>query len=254
VYHRIVNDDASLKDIPASARPYCLSKGRFIEHLDYLLNRGYRGIAVSEVFGISEKHAVGITFDDGLESDYVISFPELNKRGFRATFYIITARVGKRGYMSWDQIKEMKRSGQEIGSHSVTHPCLTDIDRHKLFRELTQSKNEIEEHLGEPIESFGIPYGFVNRNVVEAIIEAGYTSICTSKTALADPKTIPKVYGRYGIRRGDSMKTFKGIIERQALTLLKVNLKEEGKNFLKRFMGRQVWLVFREKILSSRLF
>ncbi len=254
VYHQIVPDEASLEDVPISARPYCLSRKRFIEQLDFLFNRGYKGIAISEVYGFKGNPVVGITFDDGLESDYFITFPELNKRMLIATFYIVTDYVGKRGYMNWEQIKELKRSGMEIGSHSMTHPCLLDLDRNTLLQELTYSKEEIEDRLGEHVESFGVPYGFVNQKVVETIFEAGYTNVCTSKTELADCTKIPKVYGRYGIRRGDSMKTFEGIVERHAFTLLKVSLKEEGKNFLKRFMGRQIWLAFREKILSSRLF
>ena len=254
VYHQIMPDGASLADIPVSTRPYCLSKGRFIEQLDFLLKQGYKGIAVSDIFGIEEKRTVGIAFDDGLESDYLISFPELDKRGFRATFYIITDCVGKRGYMNWGQIRELRRNGFEIGSHSVTHPCLLKLDRDILFKELTQSKQILEDRLGEPIESFGVPYGFINREIVEIIIETGYTTVCTSKTELVDSATIPKVYGRYGVRSGDSMKTFNVIVERQAFTLFKISLKEEGKNLLKRFMGRQVWLAFREKILSRGAF
>ena len=254
VYHQIVLDGDSLENVPAGARPYCLPKRIFIEQLDYLLNGGYKGIAVSEIFGSKENHAtVGITFDDGLESDYFISFQELSKRGFSATFYIITDRVGEKGYMGWDQIKELQHVGMEIGSHSKTHPCLLDLDRNTLLQELTYSKKEIEDRLGEHVESFGVPYGFVNQKVVETIFEAGYTNVCTSKTELANCTRIPKLYGRYGMRRGDSMETFKGIVGRHAFTLLKVSLKEEGKDFLKRFMGRQIWLAFREKILSGKL-
>ncbi len=154
--------------------------------------------------------------------------------------------------MDWEQIKELRRNGMEIGSHSMTHPCLLNLDRNILFQELTQSKLVLEEHLGEPIESFSVPYGFVDKKVVETIVEAGYKTVCTSNTELADTSTATKIYGRYGIRRGDSMKTFKGIVEKQAYALLKVYLKEEGKNCLKRFIGRQMWLAFREKCLSSR--
>lgn len=254
VYHRILSDGDSLVDIPVSARPYCLSKERFMEQLDYLLNQGYKSLAVSEVNDMRKNHTVGITFDDGLKSDYYVSFPELNKRGFRATFYIVTDYVGRNGYMNWKQVKELRHNGLEIGSHSVSHPCLLNLDRGTLFQELIQSKQVLEDHLGEPVESFGVPYGFVNQEIIESIIKAGYKTVCTSKTELIDPTRIPRVYGRYGIRRGDSMNTFKGIVEKKAFTLLKVNLKEEGKNCLKNFMGRRVWLAFRKKYLSSRIF
>ncbi len=35
------------------------------------------------------------------------AFPILNRYGFRATFYIITAFVGRPRYMTWDQVREL---------------------------------------------------------------------------------------------------------------------------------------------------
>jgi len=252
VYHRIISNEISIKDIPAVIRPYCLPGGRFAEHLDYLLNRGCKGISVSEVFGQKEFRVVGITFDDGWESDYIKAFPELEKRGFRATFYIVTGYVGRKNYMDWVQIKELKRKGMEIGSHSVTHPCLLDLDKDTILQEITQSKQVLEDHLGEPVESFGVPYAFVNRRIIETALKVGYETVCISNTWLADTAAVPKIYGRYGMRRGDSIETFKGIVERRPFELFKIAIKEEGKKCLKRLMGRQVWLAFREKLLSRR--
>lgn len=254
VYHQVVPDKAPMEEIPPSVRPYCLSQGKFIAQFDYLYNSGYKSTAVSEIYGLKEKHAVGITFDDGLESDYSISFPELEKRGFTATFFIVTDKVGEKGHMNWEHIRELKSCNMEIGSHSVTHPCFLDIGEDVLLQELTRSKQVLEDRLGVSTESFSVPYGFVNQKIIETALEVGYKTICTSATRLVDTESIPRVYGRYGIRRGDTLRNFKGIVEKQLYTMLKIKLEERGKDFLKRFMGREKWLAFREKVLSRRTY
>lgn len=250
VYHRIITDKTYLEGIPAVERPYCLSEGKYLEHLDYLQSQGYTGISISEVYGVKTSRVVGITFDDGFESDFFKAFPELEKRGFRATFYIVTGYVGKKDYMNWAQIKELKRRGMEIGSHSISHRYLLDLDYQTISNEFFQSKETLEGKLGEPVDSFSVPYGFVNQKIINIAFEVGYQTVCTSDTRLAKSVTLPKVYGRYGIRRTDSLQTFKGIVNRRTSTLLKIALKEEGKNNIKHIVGRRLWLAFREKLLS----
>ncbi len=252
VYHRIVSDETSLENIPVGGRPYCLSEQKFLEQLNYLLNHEYEGISVSEISGINHKKVIVITFDDGFESDYIFAFRELGKMNFRATFYIVTDCVGRKGYMNWTQIKELHHKGMEIGSHSVSHRCLLDLDRNEISRELRQSKKEIEDRLGLKVESFSIPFGFASQKIIEMAFEVGYETVCTSKARLVETNTFPRIYGRYGIRKSDSMKMVTGIIDKKPLTLLKINLMEKGKDFLKSFLGRRLWLTYRDKLLNVK--
>lgn len=252
VYHQIVTDGVSLMEIPVTARPYCLYRSKFIEQLEYLHTKEYKVITVSEVSGLKENNVVAVTFDDGMDSDYFITYPELIKRGFRATFYIVTNYVGKKGYMTWEQIKELKHAGMEIGSHSMSHPYLTDIDRDAILNELIQSKQVLESCLGESIESFGVPFGFVDNDIIKMAFEAGYKTVCTSNVEFVNSSKYPMNYGRFGIRRNNSIKTFKGIVDKKHITIIKIVIKEKFKDLLKRFMGKKTWLVFREKYLKIK--
>lgn len=67
-----------------------------------------------------------ITIDDGYESVYNIADPILRKYGFTATLFIYTDFVGvARGAITWDQLREMKGDGFEVGSHTLSHCDLT---------------------------------------------------------------------------------------------------------------------------------
>ena len=56
-------------------------------------------------------HPVILTFDDGYEDFYTAAFPVLQALQMKATSFIITGKAGWKGYMTWDQMREIDRSG-----------------------------------------------------------------------------------------------------------------------------------------------
>jgi peptidoglycan/xylan/chitin deacetylase (PgdA/CDA1 family) len=78
--------------------------------------------------------------------------------------------------MSWAELRMLADAGWEIGSHTATHPHLTQIDDATLRTELTRSKMACEQGLGRPCASIAYPYGDVDARVVAATAAAGYQS------------------------------------------------------------------------------
>ncbi|UCB44645.1 MAG: polysaccharide deacetylase family protein [Spirochaetota bacterium] len=81
-----------------------------------------------------KKAACSLTFDDGTRDQYMVAFPEMEKRNIKGTFFLITRLVRrsywmddklKRHLFSWDQARQLWVAGHEIGSHSRTHKDLT---------------------------------------------------------------------------------------------------------------------------------
>ena len=70
---------------------------------------------------------VCITFDDGCETDLLAAAPILKEFGFGATFYITVGFLGKPGYLSEAQVRNLSALGFEIGCHSLTHPYLPTL-------------------------------------------------------------------------------------------------------------------------------
>jgi peptidoglycan/xylan/chitin deacetylase (PgdA/CDA1 family) len=104
-------------------------------------------------------------------------------------------------FMSWDEVRALSRQGFDIGSHTVNHPILTEVDPDGLETELTESKRVIERELGMPCPYFAYPNGGpfdVSDRVIEAVRRAGYRFAFTVTGRLAvqgqSPYAIDRVY------------------------------------------------------------
>ncbi len=112
---------------------------------------------------------VTITYDDGILSTYNNGLPLMQKYGFVGTYYIISGVLNTSGYMTDQMVKNLYAGGNEIGSHTVTHPDLTSLTTTQLDQELSQSKNTLQQLIGTPVGNFAAPYGL-------------YTALTTTET------------------------------------------------------------------------
>ncbi len=68
-----------------------------------------------------------------------------------------------------------------IQSHTVNHPVLTNSTDKTLRFELSESKRQLEELIGEHIDSFSYPNGDVGSREISALKEAGYRYAFTTQ-------------------------------------------------------------------------
>jgi peptidoglycan/xylan/chitin deacetylase (PgdA/CDA1 family) len=182
----------------------------FASQMAYLKKNDYTPIsldeweqAVSGVIRLPRKPVV-ITFDDAWEDQYLNALPILGQYGFRATFYAYPAVIGHPAAMSWQQLKSLASAGHSIGSHSLSHARLTrlnpgetaDAFRVRIEHELTESKSQLEHHLGGKIEHFCYPYGYYSEEVIAGLQKAGYRT-ATTVNPMVNGRTTPAfVMGR----------------------------------------------------------
>jgi peptidoglycan/xylan/chitin deacetylase (PgdA/CDA1 family) len=76
--------------------------------------------------------------------------------------------------VSWEDLRDMRRAGFTIGSHTRSHVTLPMETRETIDEELAGSKAMLEQYLGEPIEHFCYPGGQFTADVVDAVARAGY--------------------------------------------------------------------------------
>jgi peptidoglycan/xylan/chitin deacetylase (PgdA/CDA1 family) len=79
--------------------------------------------------------------------------------------------------LNWEQVREMSANGQEFGSHSASHPVLTNLTPEMLQVELINSKARLEEEIQRPVIVMSYPDGnslAFNDNVIDAVRNAGY--------------------------------------------------------------------------------
>ena len=183
-YHKIDNTFISL-----AVRP-----DDFDTQMKYLSENGYHTISPDELYdslagtGELPDNPVMITFDDGYEDNYVNAYPILKKYGFKATIFVVTSFLdkNKKGYMSWDQAREMDTNGISIQSHTVDHKSMTDLTDDQLRMELVDSKKKAEKELGHPVNYMAYPTGTYNLHIAQMVKEAGYKAAFTIKYGNVD--------------------------------------------------------------------
>jgi peptidoglycan/xylan/chitin deacetylase (PgdA/CDA1 family) len=128
---------------------------------------------------------VSITWDDGVESQYTKAFPLHKKYNLPGSFFLISGDLDKDFYMTTAQAKEVQSAGNELGSHTVTHPHLPSLKPNAIEKELRQSQSDLRTKFGTSFQDFVTPYGEYNDQVMTVIkkyykahrsVEVGYNA------------------------------------------------------------------------------
>jgi peptidoglycan/xylan/chitin deacetylase (PgdA/CDA1 family) len=85
----------------------------------------------------------------------------------------------------------------EIGSHSETHPFLTDLPEREQRREIEESKQALEGLLSWPVVHFSYPHGSVSEVTRRLVAEAGYSCGCRSGADVVRPGSDPFALPRF---------------------------------------------------------
>ena len=129
---------------------------------------------------VSGREDVRLTFDDGNESDVEIALPRLAERGLTAEFFPLAGRLGQRGYLDRDGLRELVRAGMRIGSHGWEPRDWRRLDDRHARRELTDAPKLLGDLCGEPVRRFSLPFGAYDRRVLARLRAAGATRVYTS--------------------------------------------------------------------------
>jgi peptidoglycan/xylan/chitin deacetylase (PgdA/CDA1 family) len=121
------------------------------------------------------KTVVSITFDDGSASQHS-TLSLLSARGMTATYYINSALVGSSAYyMTWLDVQELHRAGNEIGGHTLHHVNLKKLSAARARTEICNDRVNLIRH-GFSVVSFAYPYAATKRSVEQIIKGCGYSS------------------------------------------------------------------------------
>jgi peptidoglycan/xylan/chitin deacetylase (PgdA/CDA1 family) len=159
-----------------------VSPDKFESQLTGLMDLGYSFISIDELYkNIKNKRNspkdIVLNFDDGYSDFYRFAYPILKKYGIPATVFAIVNRIGSPGYLDWDQLKEMDRTGIiTVGSHNMDHISLSKADPNKAKKEIEESRKILEQNLHQSIQFFCYPNGDFDFAVADMVKDAGYRS------------------------------------------------------------------------------
>ncbi len=102
-----------------------------------------------------KKAAITYTFDDGCSNQFAIAMPMFDKFGFKMTLFTVTDWSTK----NWTDLRKAASLGDEIASHTVTHPHLNTLSKDKQEIELKNSKEAIDANIpNEKCLTIAYPY------------------------------------------------------------------------------------------------
>jgi peptidoglycan/xylan/chitin deacetylase (PgdA/CDA1 family) len=201
---------------------------RLASQLRLVLARGYQGATLQEAISDPPaKKTVVVTFDDGFRSVVTHALPILDHHNIPGTVFVPTDYIGTdepmrwpgidRWYggrheaellpMGWPDLAMLADAGWEVGSHTRSHPRLTQLDDASLEAELYGSRVTCERELAQPCRTLAYPYGDHDARVVAVARAAGYEAACTlpedfrTDSALRTP--------RVGVYNRDSVAMFR---------------------------------------------
>ena len=111
-----------------------------------------------------------------MKEHYTIVAPELEKRGFRGTFWMCGAWMpadpqADTTHFTWAEAKEMSDKGHEMSNHSWSHPYLTMLSDEELIEQIKKNDEAILQNIGKPSTTFCFPYNAFNDKVIAAAME-----------------------------------------------------------------------------------
>jgi peptidoglycan/xylan/chitin deacetylase (PgdA/CDA1 family) len=182
----------SVSDCPDDPFNITVSTDRLDRQIAWLRGRGLRGVSVRDLLDArargEERGMVGLTFDDGYADFLTTALPVLRRWQCGATVFLVAGRLG--GENAWepfgprkplldaDGVRRVVAEGVEVASHGMTHLDLTKVTDEELRTEVEVSRRRLTELVGEGVEGFCYPYGFVDERVVAAVRAAGYRYAC----------------------------------------------------------------------------
>jgi peptidoglycan/xylan/chitin deacetylase (PgdA/CDA1 family) len=201
----------------------------FESHLKYLKENGYKVIPLRQLVDWYQKKgpapapkSVVIVEDDAHKTVFSDMYPLAKKYNVPVTVFVYPSAISNAKYaMTWDQLRELKKSGLfDFQSHTFWHPNFKQ-DRKKMKpaefeksvgTQLAKSRAKIEKELGTRVDLLAWPFGIYDDYLLRRAAEAGYTATFTIERRHATATESVTRLPRYLLINADQGKAFAQIL------------------------------------------
>jgi len=191
----------------------------FIEHLKEINNLGIEFITFKKFEEIiktnMDKNYLLLTIDDAFESFYLNAWPILKSKKIPFIIFVSTREIGKYGYMTWKQIKEVAASNLvTIGNHSHSHDYLIDWNDDSIKSDLETSIKIFKNELGYSPKIFAYPFGEYSINLKKIVSDLNFEFAFGQHSGVIDPTKDFLEMPRFPINeKYGELKRFKSILQ-----------------------------------------
>ena len=148
----------------------------FVKQIEMIKNANYEFYDIQEFIDNfnqpKNKKKILITIDDAFSSFYEIAWPFLKKNRIPFILFVSTEPVGNKGYMTWDQIREIEQESYGyIGHHSHTHDYLIEKSEENFIKDIEMASKIFLKELGYVPNLFSYPFGEYSKFMKDYISE-----------------------------------------------------------------------------------
>lgn len=179
IYYHYIGNNPNLAD--KLRDNLSVTPDKFDQQMAYLASNGYTPITLDTLYATLQGQAtlpskpIVLTFDDGYIDFYINAFGIIRKYNFHVVSFIPTGLMDQSYYLRWNMIKEMDSSGLvSFQAHSISHANLATLPPDQVVYQIVQSKKDLEEKLGHPVNFFAYPYGASNSYDWQVVKKAGF--------------------------------------------------------------------------------
>lgn len=190
---------------------------RFEKQMDILLNTGMPVSLSGDISALPGKRNIAVTFDDAYQSVLQNALTVLRAKNIPATIFVPTCCLGKKptwiinpGHSYADetvltesQLKALPADLITIGSHTVSHINLTNVDESVARREIFESKETLERILNKKVTLFAAPYAMLNEKFIPLFREAGFKRVFLNIPTFPATRTDLYILGRTSVEPMD---------------------------------------------------
>lgn len=186
--HRVVEN----RSMEPEKRELEITMGFLEETVLSYREQGYYFVSMDQLCDILDgkeknKPFVCITFDDGYRDNFTEALPVFKRLEVPFAVYVTTGFIDNRLPMWWYPNQQLGLSRDElvalskeplctIAAHTITHQRLDEMSFEEQKRAIVQSKKELEEIIGRPVNHFSYPHGAYNDMTVNIVKENGFRS------------------------------------------------------------------------------
>jgi len=175
---------------------FVVAAPEFAWQMAWLARKGYRVLDLEEYVRYRREHrlvpsgSVVITFDDGYADNASMAAPMLAERGFPATIFLVTDRIGGRNdwdtdgalagreIMGWETIRRIE-GGVRFAPHGRSHTALERLLTGHLDEEIGGAWADLVRGVARPVPVFAFPFGRFDDAARAAVSRAGLHATCT---------------------------------------------------------------------------
>lgn len=223
-----------------------LDAGLFDRQLEFL-HRNYNVISLQEYLDARRAEcelpprSVVLTFDDGKRNFLTVTAPSLAKLNLPATTFVVVNNTEKAVFpdaeanpsewkpsddyddLSWEDVDILLKNNKiEVGSHTLTHPVLTEITPDEAETELKLSYEQLRRRINSDDLAIAYPHGQASEAVMKIAAATGYSCGLVNTDAGNDFQTDLFRLNRTVINSDDDLSLFAARVAGITWRLLKI--------------------------------